>query len=93
MSSIFTLAFYLIGHFSWGLETLIQKMHSGLSKFLVQVLYTVLPDLENFNIKTEVVHHLPLSTGAALWSVLYGIAYSSFILALAVLIFRKRDFI
>jgi len=93
LSSIFTLAFYLIGHFSWGFETLIEKMPSGLLKFLVQVIYTLLPDLENFNYKTEIVHHLPLPSSAVLLSIVYGIAYTSFILALAVIIFRKRDFL
>jgi ABC-type transport system involved in multi-copper enzyme maturation permease subunit len=93
LSSIFTLAFYLIGHFSWGFDTLLQKMHSGFLKFLVQLIYALLPDLENFNIKTEIVHHLPLSLNAVVLSVFYGIAYTSFILALAILVFRKRDFL
>ena len=29
LSSIFSLSFYLIGHLSWGLETLIKKMKPG----------------------------------------------------------------
>ena len=93
LSSIFTLAFFLIGHFSWGFETLIQKMHSGFPKFLVQVFYTLLPDLENFNLKTEIVHHLPISSEAIALAVLYGIVYTVFILVLAVLVFRKKDFL
>ena len=57
------------------------------------MLYTLLPDLENFNIKTEVVHHLPIPSELFLFSFLYGVAYSVFILFLAMLIFRRRDFI
>jgi len=60
LSSIFSLSFYLIGHLSWGLETTIKKMKPGLGKVLVQILYAFLPDLENFNFKTEVVHQLPI---------------------------------
>ncbi|MBN1222473.1 MAG: ABC transporter permease subunit [Candidatus Aminicenantes bacterium] len=93
LSSIFTLAFYLIGHFSWGFETLISKIQSGFLKSAVRGLYTLLPDLENFNYKTEIVHHLPLPSSALLLSILYGIAYTAFILALAMVIFRKRDFL
>lgn len=93
LSSIFSLSFYLIGHLSWGLETLIKKMRPGLGKILAQILYTFLPDLENFNFKTEVVHHLPIPSSVFLFSALYGIFYSLFVLFLAILVFRKRDFI
>lgn len=93
LSSIFSLSFYLIGHLSWGLETLIQKIKVGALKVLAQILYTLLPDLEKFNFKTEIVHHLPIPSQMFLFSTLYGIAYSLFVLILAMLVFRKRDFI
>lgn len=93
LSSLFALSFYLIGHFSWSLETLIKKARPGAARTFLQVLYTILPDLENFSLKTEVVHGLPISASHMLYSTAYGIVYSAFILALAILIFRKRDFI
>ncbi|MGZ5439341.1 MAG: ABC transporter permease [Candidatus Aminicenantales bacterium] len=93
LSSLFALAFYLIGHLSWGLELLIKKMRPGAGKALVRGLAMILPDLENFNFKTEVVHGLPIPPGIFLSSFLYGVCYTAFILGLAVLIFRRRDFI
>jgi ABC-type transport system involved in multi-copper enzyme maturation permease subunit len=93
LSTLFSLSFYLIGHISWGLEPLIKKIPSGAAKTLAQVLYTFLPDLENFNFKTEIVHHLPIPPKIFFYSTLYGIFYSVFILALAMLVFRRRDFI
>jgi len=93
LSSLFSLGFYLIGHFSWSLETLIKKIRPGVARTLIQVLYTILPDLENFNIKTEVVHGLPLPASFFLYSTAYGLIYAAFILALAVFIFQRRDFI
>jgi len=93
LSSLFALAFTLIGHLSWGLELIIRKMRPGAGRTLVQGLYQVLPDLENFNFKTEVVHGLPIPPGIYLSSFLYGVCYTAFILGLAVLIFRRRDFI
>jgi ABC-type transport system involved in multi-copper enzyme maturation permease subunit len=93
LSSLFSLGFYLIGHFSWSLETLIKKIRPGVARTLIQVLYTILPDLENFNIKTEVVHGLPLPASLFLYSTAYGLIYAAFILALAVFIFQRRDFI
>jgi ABC-type transport system involved in multi-copper enzyme maturation permease subunit len=93
LSSIFSLAFYVIGHVSWGLETLIGKLQTGFSRTLARVLYTLIPDLENFNFKTEIVHHLPIPPQVFLWATLYGVCYTAFVLALAVLVFRRRDFI
>ncbi|MFC2166555.1 ABC transporter permease [Acidobacteriota bacterium] len=93
LSSIFSLAFYFIGHLSWGLETLFDKMTPGVGKVTARILYTFLPDLENFNFKTEIVHHLPISPQVLIYSTLYGIFYTVFVLFLAILVFRKRDFI
>jgi ABC-type transport system involved in multi-copper enzyme maturation permease subunit len=93
LSSLFSLAFYLIGHFSWGLETLIKKVKPGVGKTLAQLLYHFVPDLENFNFKMEIVQNLPIPAKIYLFSTLYGIFYTAFILALALLVFRKRDFI
>ncbi len=93
LSSMFSLAFYVIGHVSWGLETLIGKLNSGFTQTLARVFYALIPDLENFNFKTEIVHHLPIPTSVFLYATLYGLCYTGFILALAVLVFRRRDFI
>jgi ABC-type transport system involved in multi-copper enzyme maturation permease subunit len=93
LSSVFSLSFYLIGHVSWGLETLIQKVKPGFGKTLAQIFYTFLPDLENFNFKTEIVHDLPIPSNIYSFSLLYGIFYTLFMLVLAMLIFRRRDFI
>lgn len=93
LSSIFSLSFYLIGHFSGGLETLIQKIKPGVGKALIQAIYFLLPNLENFNVKSEVVHHLPLPFQFFFFSTLYGIFYTLFVLTVAFLVFRKRDFI
>lgn len=93
LSSIFSLSFYIIGHLSWGLETLLEKIKPGFTRFFTQVVYTMLPDLENFNFRTEVVYNLPIPPKIFLFSSLYGIMYTTFILLLAMLVFRRRDFI
>ena len=93
LSSLFALAFYLIGHLSWGLELVYRKMRPGAGRTLVRALYAVLPDLENFNFKTEVVHNLSIPPAIYFPAALYGLCYTAFILGLAVLVFRRRDFI
>lgn len=93
LSSLFTLSFTIIGHFSWGLETLINKLPAGFGKTAARVFYTAIPDLQNFNYKTEIVHGLAIPSSALIGSLFYGFFYSGFVLALATLVFRKRDFI
>ncbi|MFQ6068951.1 MAG: ABC transporter permease [Candidatus Aminicenantales bacterium] len=93
LSSLFSLSFYLIGHLSWGFQALIQKMKPGATRAVVKAVYLILPDLENFNIKTEVVHALPLPFEHFVLSTLYGIFYALFVLTIAFLIFKNRDFI
>ncbi len=94
LSSIFSLSFYLIGHLLLGPGAAHQEDDEpGAGRSAARFLYTFLPDLENFNFKTEVVHGLPIPAGIYLYSFLYGICYTAFILALAILIFRRRDFI
>lgn len=93
LSALFSLSFYLIGHFSWSLETLLRKLRPGPGRVVGQVFYAILPDLENFNFKTEAVHALAIPPGFALYSLLYGAVYTLFLLTLAVMVFRKRDFL
>lgn len=93
LSSIFSLSFYLIGHVSWGLEALIDKMRPGWGKTLVEGVYLIIPDLENFNFKTEIVHGLPIPPQVFLYATGYGLMYTLFVLAAAMLVFRHRDFI
>ena len=93
LSSLFALGFYLIGHLSWGLELILKKMQPGPGRSMVRALFMILPDLENFNFRTEVVHGLPIPPGIPLSAFFYGLCYTAFILGLAVLIFRRRDFI
>ena len=93
LSSLFALGFYLIGHLAWGLELILKKMQPGPGRSLVRALFMILPDLENFNFRTEVVHNLPIPPRIYLYSTAYGLFYAAFLLGLAVWVFRKRDFI
>ena len=68
-------------------------MAPGLGRWTTKILYTILPDLENFNYKTEIVHHLPIPPQDLVFSLFYGFSYTVFVLFLAILVFRKRDFI
>ncbi|TKJ28282.1 hypothetical protein CEE39_10185 [bacterium (candidate division B38) B3_B38] len=93
LSSIFTLAIYAVGHLSWNLLALKERIASFWGKALCFMLYYLLPNLENFNIKNEVVHQLTIGWKTVLLAIGYGISYSVVIILLATLIFQRRDFV
>lgn len=93
LSALFTVTAYLIGHLSWGLPLMAEKIASPVGKWVCNVLYRILPNLEYLNIKGEVVHQVPVGSEELLLAALYGLSYTAVILMLAVAIFRKRDFL
>lgn len=91
LSAIFTLATYVIGHLTADLKTFGAKMDEGV-RMVLNGLYYVLPNLERFNLKGHVVHHLEVPTSDLLLIVLYGLTYVTFLLLSASIIFQRRDF-
>jgi ABC-type transport system involved in multi-copper enzyme maturation permease subunit len=92
LSFIFTVSLYLIGHIMWTFNEFKALLQVPAWKALLQVLYYLLPNLDKFNIKNEVVLGTALNPWTLVFSVLYALAYIAALLALTMLIFRKREF-
>jgi ABC-type transport system involved in multi-copper enzyme maturation permease subunit len=93
LSSLLTVTFYIIGHLSWGLLLLAGKLDAGWARALCRFLYLVLPNLDALNVKGMVVHGMHVPLDQVFFASVYGISYTLIVLALAVLVFRKRDFL
>lgn len=91
-SAVFTFAVYFVGHLTRDLRLLAAMSPSPLVKVVSQVLYYVLPNLANFNIRGEVVHDVLLSPAVLGTSVAYGLVYAAVMLLIAVLVFNRKDF-
>jgi ABC-type transport system involved in multi-copper enzyme maturation permease subunit len=91
LSAIFTLATYVIGHLTADLKTFGEKMDEGM-RAVVTGLYYILPNLERFNLKGNVIHHIEVSGTDLLLIVIYGLTYVAFLLMSASIIFQRRDF-
>ncbi|MBI2876292.1 MAG: ABC transporter permease subunit [Candidatus Tectomicrobia bacterium] len=92
LSAMFTLGIYVIGHLSEEFKLLGAQSESPLIRGLSSFLYYLLPDLQNFNIKAEVVHNVPVDPSFIFFSILYGVLYMGITLAIAAAIFDRRDF-
>ncbi len=91
LSAIFTIAFYIAGHFNdlVGTETLDNS--DVLLKLFLKILYYILPNLEHFNIRTPVIYNLPLSGEYVIFAVTYGALYVFLLLFFSIGIFSRKD--
>jgi len=90
--AVFTMVVYFIGHSTLLLKQLAAMSPSPVVKVVGLVLYYVLPNLENFNIRGDVVHSAPLNPQVLLLSAVYAAVYALTLLLISAGIFRRRDF-
>jgi ABC-type transport system involved in multi-copper enzyme maturation permease subunit len=93
LSSLFTVSAYVVGHLSWSLLLLQDRMESASARWICKALYRILPNLEYLNIKGEVVHQVHVPAQDLAWAALYGLSYTAVVLLLAMAVFRRRDFL
>jgi len=91
LGSVFTLAIFVVGHLSQDLWLLTRHLPGSLGRTMVSVLYYLVPNLERFNFKTEVVHQLAVPAGAIGLAVVYGCFFTGLVLVLACLRFSGKD--
>jgi len=92
LSAVLTFALYIVGHFNAELRDFDKVVDSKPAVWLARALYHVLPDLSAFDVKTEVVHGLPVKAGYVLWTTGYGLAYIAALILASTFIFSRRDF-
>jgi ABC-type transport system involved in multi-copper enzyme maturation permease subunit len=92
LTSLFTLAVYIVGHLVRDLESFALVTGSDALFSAMRVFKTVLPNLDLFNIRNAVVHGIPIAAGQILWASAYAVIYAGILLVLSGLIFRRREF-
>jgi Cu-processing system permease protein len=92
LSAAFTFGFFVVGHFSTDLRNFEQVVDSPAAAKLARGLYWILPNLAQFDIKTQVVHAQPVPLGYMLVTSAYAVLYIAVLLVAAVVIFSRRDF-
>ena len=92
LSAVLTFGLYVAGHFNSDLKNFDKVVNSQAAIWLSRGMYHVLPDLSAFDVKTEVVHGLPVTMGYLASTTGYGLAYVTALLFVATFIFSRRDF-
>jgi ABC-type transport system involved in multi-copper enzyme maturation permease subunit len=94
LATLCTFAVYAMGHLSQDLVNLGTVSKSGSIQQMTQIAYLVLPDLSRLNLKNDAVYGLQVLPAAPelLGNGLYAVVYSGVVLAIATLIFSRRQF-
>ena len=92
LSAALTFGLFLTGQFNAELKNFDRVVDSQAAAWLARGLYHVLPDLSAFDVKTEVVHGLPVTAGYLASTAAYGLVYIAALLLAATFIFSRRDF-
>ena len=91
LASLFGAGFYLAGHLTRDLRDLGAQSGAPAVERATAWVHRVLPDLESFNRTLEAVHGVPVAASEIWLPVLYAAGYSAALLAIAVIVFERRD--
>jgi Cu-processing system permease protein len=91
LSSGLTVALYLTGVSLKSVYFWARRANNETTSLLVDAFYRVLPNFQIFDVRTEIVHRVPVTAGTLLFSAAYCACYSAILLALGCLIFHRRD--
>ena len=92
LSAALTFGLFLVGHFSTDLRNFDQVVDSPAAARLARGLYWVVPNLGQFDVKSQVVHGQPVPLGYMALTAGYAALYTAMLLTMAVFIFSRRDF-
>ncbi|MFB6275296.1 MAG: ABC transporter permease [Halothece sp.] len=92
LATLLSFGVYLMGHFSRDLLDLGNISENQNIKVLTETLYLILPDLSRLNFRNEAVYGLLPNATELLSNAAYGIVYTILLLAIATLIFSRRQF-
>lgn len=92
VSAVVVVGLYLVGHLAPDLYNLSGRSESAGFRFAGRAMYYMLPDLERLNFRPQAAYQVAVDAKTLLQNLGYGLAWSAVLLALAVIIFNRRDF-
>ena len=92
LSAALTLALVVVGHFSGDLRNVQDVVKSSAAQWAARGVYWVVPNLAQFDVKAQVVHGQTVPAGYLALTIAYAALYVAMLIALASLVFSRRDF-
>ena len=91
LSMLFTLSFYLVGHLAPTIEKASRTINNPFLRNLTRWVSYLIPNLEYFNLKNQVIYGLKVPASFYLKSFLYFLLLVFVFTALSILSFEKRE--
>jgi len=88
---IFSFFLYIVGHLTSYGNQLVERTENIILKGLGQMLYTIVPNYENFNIRDKVVVGIEVSWNYISKTTIYGILYILVVLLIGSYFIQKRE--
>ena len=92
LSAAFTFGIFVAGRFSADLRNFNDVVDSQVAGAVTAALYWVLPNLAAFDVRSQVVHGQPVPFDYLALTIGYGLLYIVALIAVATLVFSRRDF-
>ena len=92
LSALLTFFVFIIGHLSSSLRDLGASSNSSVASFVLTAVYYLLPNLAIFSFRTEAANNLSPTFGMMGYAAAYSAVYCAVLLAIAMMIFSRRNF-
>lgn len=92
LAAVSTIAFYCIGHAGEIFRHIFMTTDVPLLEYTMRAAYYLLPNLEKFNIRNDIVYSTLPSPSLICITVLYALSYAILLLLVTHSVFRKKDF-
>ena len=92
LASVSTITIFIIGHAEGIFRYIFMTTQLQIVEIITKVIYYVLPNLEKFNIRNDIIHGVVPTFSIILVAVLYAISYALLLLVIMQLAFRKKDY-
>jgi len=91
LAMFLTLLTYVIGHTIQHAAQIVDRSANILLKYFVLILSGILPDLEFFNKKPEIIYNLDIPFSYFVYATVYSLSYTLLIFLLAYFLFQRKE--
>ena len=91
LAAVFTIGTFLVGHLSQSLRDFGALQGSAFQQKISLVVYYLIPNLEVFNVRGEVVHGVDVSSQLVGMATIYGLGWAGLLLLLAGAVFGRKE--
>jgi ABC-type transport system involved in multi-copper enzyme maturation permease subunit len=92
LAAVSTIVLYLVGHAEATFRYIFMTTQSTFTELIARAIYYILPNLEKFNVRNDIIHGTMPSPLIILVTILYAITYAILLLVITQRTFKNKDF-